>query len=283
MSYDNLIFLHIPKAAGTTFHRILERHYKKQVRHSIYENVEQNVADFKVMPKEKRKEIRLLKGHMPFGLHRYLYGASTYVTLLREPTARVISLYRYALRKENHYLRNTMLSQRLSLGDCIRSEISGEFDNGQVRLLAGYDQSIPFGQCGRSHLEMAKTNIEKYFSVAGVSERFDESVALMAIRLGWQWTPYYQNENVATRKSDAEELDLETHKLIREVNELDYELYQWVVERFDEEVAKEKEMLRDLIDRIHSANSLYRPVEVVRGNIRKLGLPIRSVIKTLVR
>ena len=37
MSYRNLIFLHIPKAAGTTLHSILESHYPPENTHSIYD------------------------------------------------------------------------------------------------------------------------------------------------------------------------------------------------------------------------------------------------------
>ncbi len=53
----------------------------------------QSITQLKNMPEEKRNKIRCLKGHMPFGLHKYLLNSSVYLTVLREPIERVISHY----------------------------------------------------------------------------------------------------------------------------------------------------------------------------------------------
>jgi len=76
MSYRNLIFLHIPKAAGTTLHSILESHYAAENTHSIYDP-DEAAREFAAWPLEKREPIRLLKGHLAFGLHELLVGATT--------------------------------------------------------------------------------------------------------------------------------------------------------------------------------------------------------------
>ena len=102
MNYDNLIFMHIPKNAGATLHPVLERHYGKRTRHSI--NVADDIEAFKRLPQAQRDRIRLLKGHMPFGLHEYLAGRSAYITLLRHPAERIVSHYYYVKRMPKHYL-----------------------------------------------------------------------------------------------------------------------------------------------------------------------------------
>jgi ribosomal protein L22 len=79
-----VIFLHIPKTAGTTLHSIIERQYPSSVVHTIDgRRVHQSIAQLKDMSEEKRSKIKCLKGHIPFGLHEYLPGSSAYITFKR--------------------------------------------------------------------------------------------------------------------------------------------------------------------------------------------------------
>lgn len=86
----SLIFLHIAKASGSTLHRIIERQYPAEVIYSIDGlNVAESTNKFKNLSREQRQKIKVLKGHMSFGLHEYLPRPSTYITMLREPVERV--------------------------------------------------------------------------------------------------------------------------------------------------------------------------------------------------
>lgn len=270
MTYRNLIFLHIPKAAGTTLHPVLERHYSKKNTLSFWENVDKVVKEFPEWPLERRRQIRLLKGHMPFGLHRYLVGESKYITLLREPAERIVSHYFYVKRTPRHYLYQEVVDRNISLSDYVSSGITEELDNGQVRLLAGIDRSLPFGSLGVEHLELAKENIEKHFAVAGLSERFDETLALMAIELGWNWIPYYQNLNVTKDKPMARQIDPLVLEVINNDNQLDFELYKWVFRRFEERLGFYREEVSNRIARLNRANKIYRPLNNVTRRIRSI-------------
>lgn len=260
MEFDNLIFLHIPKAAGSTLHPILERHYAKSVRHTIYDDVENRMARFRQLPLAERSKIRLLKGHFRYGLHDSLVGKTTYITLLRDPIERVISHYYYVKRTPRHYLYDLVVSGNMSLAEYVRSGITGELDNGQVRLLAGVDQSIPYGACGREHLDMAMHHVEQDFALVGLSERFDESLVLMCIVLGWTWLPYYRNLNVTKSRPAPRQIDPEVITAIHETNRFDIALYGWVTARFEQLANRHRDQLAERLQSLSRANKVYQPV-----------------------
>ena len=269
MDYDNLIFLHIPKAAGSTLHPVLERHYSKRAYRTI--TVPQQLEAFKQSPEAERRQVRLLKGHMPFGMHTYLEGRSRYVTLLRHPAERIVSHYYYVKRRPGHYLHHH-IAAGMGLAEFASAGLSGEMDNGQVRLLSGHDQDIPCGQCTRDLLDTAQRNIEQYFAVAGLTERFDESLVLMAIELGWNWTPYYLNRNVTQDKPVARQIDPVALKAIEQANPLDFELYEWASQRFQTQLARRQPEVDTRIAQLSRANTLYRPwgslAETLKRNLK---------------
>ena len=256
MDYDNLIFLHIPKAAGSTLHPVLERHYSKRTYRTI--SLPEQLEAFKQSPEAERHRIHLLKGHMPFGMHEYLKGRSRYITLLRHPAERVVSHYYYVKRQPGHYLHHHVAAG-MNLAEFASAGLSGEMDNGQVRLLSGHDQDIPCGACTRDLLDTAKRNIEEHFAVAGLTERFDESLVLMAIELGWNWTPYYLNRNVTQDKPVAKQIDPVACKAIEQANPLDFELYDWASQRFQDQLARRQLEVDARIAQLNRANRLYRP------------------------
>ena len=239
MTYRNLIFLHIPKAAGTTLHSILESHYPPANTYSIYDP-DLPAKEFAAWPREKREPIRLLKGHVAFGLHEYLVGETTYITVLRDPVERVKSHYYYAKRYPTHYLYKEITERNMSLKDYATARLSDELDNGQVRMLAGIvsDKDVALGACSAGLLKQAQQNIERHFAVTGLAERFDESLALMAIRLGWDWIPSYESLNVAPEKG---QVDADTREAIERANPLDCELYAWAKRRFEDLLSQHKD------------------------------------------
>jgi hypothetical protein len=259
MNYRNLLFLHIPKAAGTTLHSILEAHYAPSSFRTI-SDPDQMAKEFAQLPIEQREPIRLLKGHMAFGLHESLVGSSTYITLLRDPVDRIISHYYYVKRVPSHYLHQRVMERSMSLREYASSKLTDELDNGQVRLLAGVDsdRSVPIGACDTALLNVAKQNIETHFSLVGLSERFDESLALMAILLGWDWTPSYTNLNVSTNRPEKGRIDASTRKRIEQANPLDCEIYAWAKQRFETLINQHRDNVHRLVGNIHEANRLQK-------------------------
>src|SRR5678815_616084 len=94
-----VIFLHIPKTAGSTLDKIIDHQYK---RTSIFTRAYISMDEFKILPEAHREKIRVLRGHMHFGVHEYLPQSSIYITILRNPIDRVISHYYMVLRSSNN-------------------------------------------------------------------------------------------------------------------------------------------------------------------------------------
>jgi hypothetical protein len=267
MNTENLIFLHIPKAAGSTLHGVLERHYESGEYLTI--TFPEQLKSFMESNTELRSKVRLLKGHMPYGMHEYLVGETKYITLLRNPVDRIVSHFYYVKRMPEHYLHK-YVSSGMGLSDFVTSGISGELDNGQVRLLSGHDQDIPFGKCNTIHLENAKANIEASFAFAGISERFDESILMMKLALGWKWLPYYYSLNKTKEKPGLSKIDDKSFDIISKYNELDIQLYNWVCERFENNIEQYGNILEKHMGLLRRMNKLYYPFGHAKNTIKKM-------------
>ncbi|HID31333.1 MAG TPA: hypothetical protein EYP19_15220 [Desulfobacterales bacterium] len=236
----SLIFIHIPKAAGVTFSSILDRQYKSYEVFTVHgSKVKESIGEFVNLPKEKRGRIRLLKGHMEFGLHKHFPHPSTYVTIMRNPVERTISHYYYVLQTPSHYLYDTVISNDMTIEEYVSSGISTELDNGQLRMIAGQaagNDDIPFGKCSRVLLEKAQYNIRKYFAVLGVVEDFDETLVLIKQEMGWKGFPFYYKRNVTRRRPTQKSLPEGTIRTIEANNALDCELYEFAKKALEEKI-----------------------------------------------
>ena len=67
-------------------------------------------------------------------------------------------------------------------------------------------------------------HLRERFAVVGTSDRFDESLLLMAKRLGWR-LPYYARQNVAPRLAHDTDISATALRTIRLRNQLDLQLY----------------------------------------------------------
>jgi Galactose-3-O-sulfotransferase len=228
MPTDRVIFIHIPKAAGQTMNSIVARQYP---RCKILQ-VEGGVGRARIPAFDGRCEAKLVIGHVHFGLHRNLPGSSSYMTMLREPVSRVLSLYRYIVSTPQHSFHSRLADVSL-LDFAMGSAAAEEIENGQTRQIAGVTDGSPDSRS----LAAAKQNLLESFVAVGIMERFDESVILFKRRLRWKM-PYYVIKNV-TERVMTEESHPEAIRVIRSRNTLDAELYQFASNLFSEHVRQE--------------------------------------------
>jgi hypothetical protein len=228
-----VIFVHIPKTAGTTLTSVLESQYE----HVWATEGHQLDRHARLSREAERDGARAFAGHMPHGLHALLKDTYAYVTLLRGPVERIVSHYHAVLRHSDSPLHDELVSNGMGPADYVRRH-SGRrwFNNGQARLLGG-SWSDPERPADAETLEAAKRNLRS-FAVAGLTERFDDSVELMRRRLGWG-TVTYRRRNVVRRTLTASDLDRETREAIAAENALDMELYRWAEIRFAERLAED--------------------------------------------
>jgi hypothetical protein len=249
----SLIFLHIPKAAGSTLHRIVERQYDKAaIFHISGRDVRGSIEAFQRLSEACRDQIVCLKGHMPYGLHVYMAQPCTYITLLRNPVDRIISHYYFVLRTPGHYLHEEVVSAGMTLEDYVGSGISSELNNGQTKLLAGEVQQNQFVDA----LEQAKKNLLQSFSVVGLVEMFDESLILMKRRLGWKRV-WYKKRKVSLSRPHISEVSRRTIQLIQRANEKDQELYAFAKALLKENIEEEDSKFGIEVKRLHFLNRVY--------------------------
>ena len=255
------IFIHIPKAAGSTLTTILDREYDPSLTYTIEGDIEQSIRKFVSLSSNYRDKIKLLRGHIPYGLHRHINRSSKYFTMMRNPEDRIISYYHYVLRSKDHYLHDEVVGGKMSLNSFIKSQITLELDNDLTRHLSGLFYDIPFGKITKDILEVAKRNIDKDFLIVGLSEKFDESLLLMKKFLNWRHLPLYVRKNVAKNRRESNTFYSQDLNLIREYNSFDVQLYSYAAKKFEEKLEQEyKEIKRDL-KLFLGANILYQRIE----------------------
>jgi hypothetical protein len=236
-----LFFIHIPKTAGTTLGGILVQHYGRDRVFACHPDraiVGYTAEDFLSFPAEKRNNFQLVRGHFGYGLHEDYQEPYKYITILRDPVDRVISHYYYVLKRTDHYLHKKVTSENISLKDYVTSGLTGEMDNGQLRMLTGpTGYYARFGTCTPELLELAKEHLRNDFVVVGISERFDETLLVLKEILGVS-TPFYLNLKVNNKRPKREKMTDDVIEAIRAHNPLDEEIYQYANALMDELIEK---------------------------------------------
>jgi len=271
-----VIFLHVPKTAGTTLGHIIERQYPKGTVHEIEPETQQaGIAAFKALPAEARARVRLLRGHIGYGLHSYLQPPVTYITMLRHPVERVLSHYYYVrgdvergtARPQDHVTFADVA--RMSLVDYVRHAHSADIRNGQTKLIAGgmtgWDAARD--DIDETVLTAALRTLEHDVHVIGLTERFDESVLLLRHALGWSM-PFYVRANVTAKRPKRSELPAETIRAIEDANSLDMTLYEHAQRLFNDAVAARGAAFQRELHQFRFMNEHYAKLRRLRDAAR---------------
>ncbi len=274
---ERVIFLHIPKTAGSTLRGVFIDQYPTGSVLAIGPGRHDTaMEDFKSLPLPEREKIRLLRGHFGFGLHEYLPPPVTYITILREPVARVVSHYYYVrsqLERGNAFTDRPWLREaaRMSLSDYVQHGRSADVRNGQTKLMAGQmqgwgvdDEHSPGDE---QLLQAAQYNLREGMAVVGLIERFDETLVLFKRRLGWR-TPFYVSRNVAPNRPEREHAPPEILEAVRRENALDVQLYGDAVKLFSEAIADQGPGFGREVGRLRFLNSRRNEIRRLRRSAR---------------
>lgn len=245
-----LIFLHIMKAGGTTLNGIINQQYR---RNSIVRiNGINNRNQIQDMPESRRKEIKLIRGHFAFGLHYFLDCQATYFTMVREPIGRFMSNFYYQQQRSND-----KIFKQLSLEDFVWLK-GQEQSNAQTKMLCGITQRME--SCKQDNmLEIAKYNIDNYFSSIGILERFDESLVIFKRKYNWNF-PVYLKQNKSINKPKNNNLSKEAIKALEKYNAMDIELYKYVSQKFQRQVESYGKSFEQELRLQNHFNKIYQPL-----------------------
>jgi hypothetical protein len=220
----------MPKSGGTTLKSIIKANTKPKWNYDVY--YEKKIREKKLRELSK-KRVSCIQGHFPFGVHRHFRKSCTYITMLREPIDRLISEYYFIRNSPKH--KQYFKIKKMSLDEYLSLPSN---KNKQTRLISGSNEN----QLTRSHLEKAKENIKKHFSVAGITEMFNESLFLMQKEFGWKYT-FLKKTNVNKKRPPVGKVPKKTIRLAINNNQLDIELYAFVKKLLEQKITRLKRIL----------------------------------------
>ncbi|MFW5799708.1 MAG: sulfotransferase family 2 domain-containing protein [Spirochaetota bacterium] len=172
---------------------------------------------------------------MGFGIHNYIDPPLNYITILRNPIERVVSLYYFILRREKHYLYKKV--KGINLYEFVTADFSKPNQNIQTRFLSTQDPRN-FNQketISSDDLKKAKNHLKKYFSLIGILEKYDMFINMLSKLYKWDINNY-KKQNVTPNRPKTEELEEKTLNKIKELNKYDIELYEYAKELFEKQL-----------------------------------------------
>lgn len=251
-----LIFTHIPKTGGMSlFASMCEYHGMKMA--DMY-NMSAFYNDWKSVERELNDADKCVyAGHFSFGLHEWFSRPSCYMSIVRKPTDRIMSLYYYSIQYRN-FIRSECKKRRWSINELFAERVAADFyqdfipwikaeqtlnaflrctspelDNGMVRRFSGF--GVKSDACPNSALKLAKENIEKYYTVIGVQERYQETINMARRAFKVNLAEFHINSG-SEKRDNKIKLDIKQRKKIKQLNQLDNQLYDWIVNRFEQQL-----------------------------------------------
>jgi Sulfotransferase family len=244
---QKVVFLHIPKTAGTSFHLLLTQYFGEQETCPIRNRQLDQVGDSLL------SSYRLFSGHYFFNQIERIPAPRKLVTILREPRNRLISLYnfhrsfrwdRISSIEELGY-DSPRYAKELSFAEylrCTEYSVRMNTDNAITRYLVGLNFVDSNGQWTISEdsaLNIALTHLQ-IFDGIGLVEKIHQTLRMFEAILGFSFpdqmpvhndfaslspTGGFENVEGAVIDDDAEnELDRSTR--------IDQQVYTWAVKKF---------------------------------------------------
>jgi len=222
---EKIFFTHIKKTAGSSAHEALfERNIpkSKQRQPKGLKNLLVNTDPF-----------RYMKGHFPYGVHRFaqVFETPYYFVILRDPVERAVSQYYMAQtwdQPPGHPLHE--LADR----DLMDFYQSPWVHNLQTRTIAGVLAHRVGGLldlnkrvAGKLVLKMAQRNLTGAYAEFGLTEKFEETVARFAHRLGWSYELPERKHASLPERPTKKDLSSEKINKLERVNSMDCELYEF--------------------------------------------------------
>ena len=226
-----VLFMHIPKTAGTAFREAIAANFVQSEIAYLYPSESGFlVSDLRALPLEQRRAFRIVMGHFQFGMHEALPQETEYITIVREPSARVVSHYAYLLQTQPELITGD--GHLMDLPEVFEKRLTVNFDNAIVRCIGGVDErEFPPGTLTQATYERAVHHLHTAFTFVGHQETSEKSYEWLRRHYGWQATDVLPLVNLGAVHV-GKERRAELTAAIRYYNRWDYLLYEEILRKF---------------------------------------------------
>lgn len=240
---QKLVFLHHPKTGGTTLHHILINAFDKD------EVCPERFNGLRHYPAGELARYRYFSGHFDLPSVKLIPGRKKVITMLREPVARLISLYYFQRAHkpetiERNKLELARLANKYSMADFFCAEevrYHPAVNNAMTRLLVDTIEGERWESKAGSalpdsaqFLQPAVRELEA-LDAFGILERYDDSVELICESIGLnvpskieprQVLDVIVDEEAGLRRIEKEQVTDKIRRLIEGLVQTDMELYR---------------------------------------------------------
>jgi hypothetical protein len=219
-----LLFMHIPKTAGTSIRNAILTNYRKSEVIFLYpQEPGFPVQSLSELPLEQRARSGLIVGHwVYYGAHESVPNECLYFTVVRDPISRVWSNYTHLMQSQDSRVLGH--ATRGSLEEMFESKFRTDLDNMMVRYFAGTPY-IPVGSVNHDIYDMARRHLREAFPYVGQQQSVEKAYAWLKTKLDWNSSISVPAINV-TEYDPAGQCSESDTKLIRHFNRWDCKLYE---------------------------------------------------------
>ncbi|PAE26349.1 MULTISPECIES: sulfotransferase family 2 domain-containing protein [Bacillaceae] len=219
-----VVLVHILKTGGSTLRSIIKKQYQPE-EIAILDFLDKPAIKSEFERRLNHHNIKCVLGHFDFGIHRFSEKQCSYITLLRDPVERVISDYYFIRRSKEHPLYSKVIKMNIEqFVNC--EEIQWQISNLQTRVISGSTSR---------DLMLAQKNLKEHFSIAGITEMFNESLFLMSKQFNWNIQDF-KRINVTENRPKRENISAHIIKQIEDKNKFDIELYNFAKRSLNEKI-----------------------------------------------
>ncbi|MEM6579948.1 MAG: sulfotransferase family 2 domain-containing protein [Pseudomonadota bacterium] len=229
MSAPELVFLHIPKTAGTSQRSAFQRHYGKS---KVYWHSQGGAAGNASYSKEAVGNRFVVGGHKGLSFYPRKLDA-LFCAIVRDPVERAISLFGYYTQPSFALVENKAGARARARHRLQKRSLDPDSMLRSIKQSQSFREEISNRQCvylsiyGNRFADVRET-LKKRDHLIGSVARYDLFHRELEALLGWpRSSPIAVNRSKANYAAPFLE-DRELVELLRELNQEDQELFNWV-------------------------------------------------------
>jgi hypothetical protein len=221
---EQVCFIHIGKSGGTTLLDILHINFPDQRVFQAYHS-----KSLKTLKPETSTQYGLFRGHFFYDVVKRTLANPVLITFLRDPVARSRSVYQHLMKDDTHSLHDVVKGLSFEEYVFADADVNVDIRNFHARIITS-----KLSPKHEPDLDLAKQRLAEEFPFIGITERYDESIALLVYTFDWSKITSYKTKNVTKNPIQLSDYPEHVIERIRELNQIDIALYEYALGLFEE-------------------------------------------------